>query len=29
MHGGERFTEAVRIDGSVIAEIEQLNELAP
>ena len=28
-HGGARFTEAVRIDATVMAEIERLNELAP
>ena len=29
VHGGERFTKAVRIDATVMAEIEQLSELAP
>ena len=29
VHGGERFTKAVCIDATVMAEIEQLSELAP
>lgn len=29
VHGGEAFTQAVRIDGNVIHQIEQLNDLAP
>ncbi len=29
VHGGETFTQAVRLDGDVLRQIEQLNDLAP
>lgn len=29
VHGGEKFTSSVRIDGNVLAEIENLSDLAP